>query len=121
MKNYKKEIIKYLKDKKIIKSLIISNVASALSKIEITKGGQDHIGPFKVWGKEKKDLTSRLSRHKEYRKRLFHDFEKQLLKYYDKIVSVVHDIAPKIGAEIPVTNDLRVFERAFDLLEVADR
>ena len=108
----KEEIVKYLKSNKI---------RGGMGGGQMTTGGQDHIGPFKTWGEKNKSLKSRLKTHKTYRKRLFNDFEKQLLKYFDKIVSVVHDIAPKIGSEIPVTHDLRVFERAFGLLEVADR
>lgn len=55
------------------------------------------------------------------RKAIFKDFEKQLLSIYQKIVSVVQQIGPKIGSEIEPTGELMEFVRAFNRIEGANR
>ena len=55
------------------------------------------------------------------RKAIFRDFEKQLLSIYQRIISVVQQIGPKIGNEIQPSDDLMKFVRAFNQIEGANR
>lgn len=115
----KEEIVAYLRKKKDRKGGAAS-LAEEVLELSKATGGQEP-APFTVWGTTGKTLSDRLKKHDEFKKRLFNDFEKELNQHFKKIVAVVHEIAPKIGSEIPVTNDLRVFVRAFKLLQFSNR
>ena len=70
--------------------------------------------------KENKE-NDRYKAQDKVRKMIFQDFEKQLLSMYQKIIAVVQQIGPKIGNEIPVSDELMKFVRAFNQIEGSNR
>ena len=71
--------------------------------------------------RKSRTLEHRMKKQVTYRKAMFNDFKKRLDVEYNHIVNVVHKIAPLLGTEIPINDDLLDFTRAFHELEQADR
>lgn len=82
------------------------------------EGGKKYTDVFDV---KEGHATKQYAERNKFRKVIFADFERQLLTMYQKIVGAVQQIGPKIGTEIPVTDELQKFVRAFNQIEGANR
>jgi hypothetical protein len=69
----------------------------------------------------KKSLSKKIKDKKKYRELLLKDFRKILKGIYRIIVDNASQISKHIGNEIPITDDMHHFVRAFSILEDLDR
>ena len=69
----------------------------------------------------KKSLSKKIKDKKKYRELLLKDFRKILKGIYRVIVDNASQISKHIGNEIPITDDMHYFVRAFSILEDLDR
>jgi hypothetical protein len=69
----------------------------------------------------KKSLSKKIKDKKKYRELLLKDFRKMLKGIYRNIVDNASQISKHIGNEIPISDDVHYFVRAFSILEDLDR
>jgi hypothetical protein len=69
----------------------------------------------------KKSLSKKIKDKKKYRELLLKDFRKMLKGIYRVIVDNASQISKHIGNEIPISDEVHHFVRAFSLLEDLDR
>jgi hypothetical protein len=79
-------------------------------------GDDDDLAPY--WAK--KSLSKKIANKEKYRNLVFKDFRRMLKANYQRIVDAANHIAQKIGGEIPLSDDLDAFVKAFTLLPKLD-
>lgn len=70
---------------------------------------------------KKESLEKRIRTQDKTREMLFHDLNKIIQHHFQKIVAAAKRIAPKLGNEIPITDDVETFIRRFQEIPHADR
>jgi hypothetical protein len=81
-------------------------------------GGDEDDGLAPYWAK--KSLSKKLANKEKYRNLVLKDFRKLLRGYYQTIVESANAISSKIGNEIPVSDNLDAFVKAFAQIQSLD-